>query len=119
MNYGVVLIPQGLPRHLTNFRNLLKELCVLDRSAEVHHLLHLSITKLTELHQGGLSPENVAERLSPWSASLFGIIPEDVKRGLLMDLEVCGQRSRACLAHFFPLRAEAQCNSRSSRQRGY
>ena len=70
LNYGVILIPEGLVNHISELTFLLEEIDTLTKK--------------------GLDKEQLISKLSPWNKALFEFLPESIQESLFNPRESRG-----------------------------
>ena len=117
-NFGVVIVPEGLiscgrtrtaprpARASRSSRSFIPEVASL-------------IMELNDLFKHGVAAAEVAARLTPWSAALFGFLPPFVQGQLLLEREVHGsvQLSQVETERMLACLTEAELGRRSVRWR--
>jgi len=84
MNYGSVVIPEGLLNYISNFKHLIQELNELFKEQKTaEEAYNLSQKLFNDL-------KFAKEQLTPWSFSLFETLPDFLKNQLLSEREVHG-----------------------------
>lgn len=99
-NYGCVLIPEGLLKHLSSFNQLIDEINKIFSEASKkisgNNPKNFSDEEtdteaVAELQQKFLERDNeIADLLTPWSHSLFNSLPEFMKQQLLIERQLSG-----------------------------
>jgi len=82
MNYGCIVIPEGLLNHIATYKHLIIELNMLFKETEgdYHEMARKLFADL----------EYAKSRLTPWSFSLFNSLPDFTKTQLLTEREMSG-----------------------------
>lgn len=83
-NFGTILIPDGLLAHLSHYSILIEELNQAFAGCK-------SYEDIEQLEHRLLSPDNATEGiLSPWSASVYNVLPEFTKKQLCIARKMHG-----------------------------
>lgn len=99
-NYGCVLIPEGLLKHLSSFNQLIEEINDIFRDAQKSIVggnkprwsdEESDPDAVAELQQKLLEKDSdISDLLTPWSHSLFNSLPEFLKQQLLIERQMSG-----------------------------
>jgi len=82
-NYGCILIPEGLLKHVSSFNNLIIELNTLFRNCKTSE-------ESQELQKKLNDDTEIKSLLTPWSYSLFNSLPDFFKQQMLTEREIEG-----------------------------
>ena len=82
-NYGCILIPEGLLKHVSTFNNLIIEINRLFKECKTSEESKVLQKKLND-------DAEIKNLLTPWSYSLFNSLPEFFKEQILTEREIEG-----------------------------